>query len=135
MFEIKNNSLIPLFEATISAGFPSAADHGIQEYLDLNRHLVKHPAATFFVKVEGDSMILAGIHSGDTLIVDKALEAKSGNVIVAIYNGEFTVKRLLKKDDRLFLIPENPRYPQLEIKEESEFCIWGVVTYVLHPLR
>lgn len=116
----------------VQAGFPAPAEGAIESTLDLNAHLIKHPAATFFVRVRGDSMQCAGIASGDILIVDRALQAASGTIILAIVNGEFTVKRFLKKENKILLAPENPAYPLWEITEETDFQIWGVVTYVIH---
>jgi len=135
-----NNNLnkikLPLYHTRISAGFPSPAEDYIDKKLDLNEHLIKHPSATFYVKVEGDSMIGAGIFSGDMLIVDRALEAINKKIIVAVVDGEFTVKRLIikkrKNIDKIFLQPENNNYPTIEILEEMEFEIWGVVTNVIH---
>jgi DNA polymerase V len=125
---------LPLFETTIAAGFPSPAEDSIDKKLDLNEFLIKHPAATFFVKVEGDSMIDAGIHSGDILIVDRALEARNDKIVIAVLNGELTVKRVRKRKDSLFLIAENPDFPAIEITPEMDFEIWGVVTNVIHPV-
>jgi DNA polymerase V len=99
---------------------------------DLNKQLVKHPTATFFVRVTGDSMIDAGIHSGDTLIVDRSLEPKNGSIVIAVLNGELTVKRLSKESNKLYLMPENQNYDPIEILEETQFEIWGVVTNVIH---
>ncbi len=96
--------------------------------LDLNERLVRHPAATFFVRVEGDSMIGAGIHSGDILVVDRSMEPTDRSIVVAVLNGELTVKRLWRKNGRVRLEPENPDYPVIEIAEGEELIIWGVVT-------
>jgi DNA polymerase V len=108
----------PLFMAPVTAGFPSPAEDYIEGRLDLNRYLIKHPAATFFVKVAGDSMIDAGIHPGDIAVVD----------------GELTVKRIRIKNGRIRLMPENENYKPIEIEKEMKFDIWGVVTNVIHPL-
>src|SRR4030042_2355696 len=118
----------PIFMATVPAGFPSPAADYEEDKLDLNRHLVKNPAATFFVRVTGDSMIGAGIHHGDLLIVDRSLEPKDKDVVVAVVSGEFTVKRIRLKNRRIFLEPENSDYFTQEITEEIEFEVWGVVT-------
>lgn len=115
----------------VAAGFPSPADDFLEDKLDLNEKLIKHPAATFFVRVAGNSMIKAGIHSGDLLIVDRSLEPRSGSIVVAVLNGDFTVKRISKKGDKLFLMPENPRYQPIEITDDSNFQVWGVVTNVI----
>jgi DNA polymerase V len=125
---------LPLFLVYISAGFPSPADEYIEGRLDLNRHLIKHPAATFFVRVTGDSMLNAGIHPGDLLLVDRALEPTCGRVVIAVVNGELTVKRLRRYKGRLYLVPDNQDYPPLEIDEAMDFHVWGVVTTVIHPV-
>lgn len=124
----------PLFLARIAAGFPSPADDYIEKHLDLNEHLVKHPSATFFLKVEGDSMINAGIHNGDILIVDRSLEASDKKIIVAVVNGELTVKRVRKEKGKLFLVPENDDFTPLCVTEEMDFQVWGVVTSVIHKV-
>jgi DNA polymerase V len=124
----------PLYTCPVSAGFPSPAEDYLEGKLDLNEFLVKHPAATFFVRVSGDSMIRAGIHPGDLLIVDRSLEPTHGRVIIAVINGELLVKRLDKRGKHLSLIADNPNYPPLQITEETEFQTWGVVTNVIHPL-
>ncbi len=122
----------PLFLSEVPAGFPSPADDYIEQKLDLNRHLIKHPAATYFVRVSGDSMIEAGIHSKDILIVDRALEPKDKSVIIAVLNGELTVKRFRNIEGKVFLYPENKNYAPIPITEETNFENWGVVTYVIH---
>ena len=124
----------PLFLIPVSAGFPSPADSYIENQLDLNKLLIRHPAATFFVKVKGDSMIEAGIHSGDILIVDRALEATDKKVVIAVIDGELTVKRIRIIEGRIFLLPENQDYSPTEITDEVSFEIWGVVTNVIHTL-
>jgi DNA polymerase V len=123
-----------LFLVPVSAGYPSPADDYLDSALDLNQHLIKHPAATFFVRVAGESMREAGIHSGDVLIVDRALPPSDGSVVIAAVNGELTVKRLLKRHGTLLLMPENQQYPPLPITETTAFEVWGVVTYVIHQL-
>jgi DNA polymerase V len=124
---------LPVFLGRLPAGFPSPADDYIEGKLDLNRHLIKHPAATFFVRVTGD-MTGAGIHSGDLLIVDRSLEAVDGNVVVAALDGELTVKRLHRRDKTLRLLPANMNYQPIEIQDQQSFEIWGVVTNVIHAL-
>lgn len=124
----------PLFLSKVPAGFPSPADDYLEGKLDLNEHLIKHKAATFFVRVTGDSMLGAGIHDGDLLIVDRALEAQDKSVVVAVVNGEFTVKRIKKEHGRVWLMPENKNYQPLEMQEGSELEVWGVVTNVIHKL-
>ncbi|HQP31780.1 MAG TPA: translesion error-prone DNA polymerase V autoproteolytic subunit [Deltaproteobacteria bacterium] len=131
-FEGRTHLEVPLFTAGVSAGFPSPADDFIDRSLDLNEYLIKHPAATFFVRVEGSSMIGSGIHPGDILIVDKALEPYDGSIVIAVVNGEFTVKRFKRERGRCWLIPENPAYAPIEIVGDMQLEVWGVVTYVIH---
>ncbi|MDE2009138.1 MAG: translesion error-prone DNA polymerase V autoproteolytic subunit [Candidatus Omnitrophica bacterium] len=125
---------LPLYLSSIKAGFPSPAEDYLDKKLDLNEHLIKHPTSTFFVKVKGDSMVGTGINSGDILIVDRSIEAKSGKVVVVILNGEFTVKRYQKRQDRVFLLAENPEYGPIEIVDGMDFEIWGVVLHVIHSV-
>jgi len=125
---------LPLFSDRVAAGFPSPADDHLENKLDLNEHLVKHPAATFFVRVEGRSMIGAGIHPDDILVVDRSVEAVNGHIVVAAVDGELTVKRLHYHRARLFLEPENPDYDPIEITGETDLVVWGVVTNVIHKV-
>jgi DNA polymerase V len=118
----------PLLAWPVMAGFPSPADDYLEGRIDLNEHLIKHPAATFFVRVSGDSMTGAGIDDGDLLIVDRAAEVTSGSIVVARIHDEFTLKRVRKDGSRVFLVPENKAYPSIEITEGSDFEIWGRVT-------
>ena len=124
----------PLFACGVAAGFPSPADDYIDRGLDLNELLVQHPAATFFVRVAGDSMTGAGIHDQDILVVDRSLAAASGRIVIAIVNGELTVKRLLCRGNTLQLVAEHPDYPPLAVTEEMGFEVWGVVTAAIHRL-
>jgi DNA polymerase V len=126
---------IPLFASEVAAGFPSPAEGYLEETLDLNQLLISHPAATFFVRASGDSMIGAGIHSGDVLVVDRALEPKHRDIVIAALHGEFTVKRLLLKGKTVTLAPENPAFPLIPIGPEEQLHIWGVVTYVIHKAQ
>jgi DNA polymerase V len=124
----------PLFLSKVPAGFPSPADDYLEGGLDLNEHLIKHKAATFFVRVSGDSMTGAGIHDGDLLIVDRALEAQDKSVVIAVVNGEFTVKRIRKDNSRVWLMPENVNFQPMEMTEGCELEIWGVVSKVIHDV-
>ncbi len=124
----------PLFLVPVSAGFPSPAEDYIEGNLDLNQYLIKHPAATFFVKVTGNSMIDAGIHDGDILIVDRSLKPVDKKVVIAVVNGELTVRRIRVTKGKVVLISENREYQPLQIEEEMDFEVWGVVTNVIHPL-
>ena len=116
----------------VPAGFPSPAQGYYSGPVDLNRHLMRDPTATFLVRVSGDSMTGAGIFDGDELVVDRGLDAHDGAVVVAVVNGELTVKRLLRSEGRTALLPENPAYPVIELSELDELMIWGVVTRCLH---
>ncbi|MCA9400315.1 MAG: translesion error-prone DNA polymerase V autoproteolytic subunit [Candidatus Omnitrophica bacterium] len=125
----------PAFLNPVHAGFPSPADDYLETSLDLNEHLVAHPSATFFVKVSGDSMTGAGIFSGDLLVVDRSLEPVNNDIVLAIFENEFTVKRFCRRGGRILLIPENPHYVPIEIGEGQDFEIWGVVAHVIHSTR
>jgi DNA polymerase V len=119
----------PLLQSSVSAGFPSPAENHIESVLDLNRHLVKHPIATFYVRVQGDSMIDAGIAPNSILVVDRAIEAEDGDIVVARLDNEFCVKRLRIKDGKVWLIAENVDYQPITITDEMEFEVWGKVTW------
>ena len=123
---------IPFYGASVAAGFPSPADDYVEKRLDLNELLINKPAATFFVRAEGESMLGAGIHPDDILVVDRSVHAGVGKIIVCALDGELTVKRLRSKEGKLVLAPENPNYPDIPIKEEVDMVIWGVVTSVIH---
>jgi len=124
----------PYFEGKVPAGFPSPAADYEENQLDLNKHLIKNPAATFFVRVSGDSMTGAGINDGDLLIVDRSLDPKNKNVVIAVIDGELTVKRIRIRRKKIYLEPENENYSTQEISQESDFQVWGVVTNVIHSL-
>ena len=126
---------LPLYGSKVSAGFPSPADDHMEGMLDLNAHLIKHPAATFFVRASGHSMVNAGIHENDILIVDRSITPTHGKIVIAAMDGQLTVKRLHQtKGGKLWLMPENPDFKPIEVKEGSEVTIWGVVTNVVHAL-
>ncbi len=124
---------IPLFIEAIVAGFPSPAQDYVEQALDLNKLCIKHPAATFFVRVKGESMLDAGIYPDDILVVDRALQARHGDVVIACLHGELTVKRLHTRPS-LRLLACNPAYPPIDIPEAAELDIFGVVTYAIHNL-
>ena len=130
---IKNTQInIPVFLDKVSAGFPSPATDYMENKLDLNEYLIKHPAATFIVRTSGSSMTSASICSGDLLIVDRSIVPKNNNIVIASIFGDLTVKKLKKKEKSLFLVSSNDDYPSIEVKEEMECFIWGVVTYIIH---
>jgi len=130
----KTKLIRPLLGSNIPAGFPSPAQDYIEDRLDLNEYLIKHPSATYFVRVDGYSMIEAGIFPDDILIVDRALEAVNKKVVIAVLNGELTVKRLIIKNNIYYLKPDNPEFDAIEVTAEDQFSVWGVVTYVIHKL-
>ena len=125
---------IGLHLTTIAAGFPSPADDYIEDKLDLNNYLVKHPSATFFVRVVGESMIGAGIHNNDILIVDRSIEPRHNKIIVVALDGQMTVKRLYRRQKKTILMPENKLFKPIEVVDSTSMLIWGVVTNVIHSL-
>ena len=125
---------IPLLSDSVSAGFPSPADDYIEENIDLNEYLIVNPFSTFFLRVKGHSMINSGIKDQDLIIVDKSIIPKPGNIVIAMIDGEFTVKRLAKKNDRLYLKAENSNYPDCNLYNHNDVQIWGVVIYSIHSL-
>ena len=130
---MKQNEVFPQAAWQDAADFPSVAGNGVEEPTDLNSVLVHRPAATFFVRVIGDSMIGSGIQSGDILVVDKSLEAGDGSIIIAVLDGDFTVKQFrLWKDGSAWLVPANPQFKPINVKGREDFSIWGVVTANIH---
>ncbi len=135
LLPIENLKLpLPLFLESVSAGFPSPADDYIEGKLDLNDYLVRNKLSTFFVRVTGDSMKDVGIYSGDLLIVDRSLTPKEASIVIAIINGELLVKRMHHENNKLYLLPENKNYQALEVTQEMNFDVWGVVTNVIHSV-
>ena len=124
----------PLYASSVKAGFPSPAEDYAEQHLDLNTHLIAHPAATFFLRVSGDSMMNAGIFNGDLLIVDRSLEPTPGKIVIAAVNGELTVKRLQKTGKRIFLVAENEAYSPIKLTDSDQIQLWGVVTHNVHAL-
>lgn len=134
MSEKVSEKKLPLFSEAVAAGFPSPAADFCEARLDLNELCVQHPAATYFVRAQGDSMLEAGIFPGDVLVVDRSLSAKHGDIVIASFNGELTVKRLETKPV-LRLMPMNRKYGPIEIPEDTDIEIFGVATTVVHSLR
>ena len=126
---------IPFAFSPVHAGFPSPADDYLEPDLDVNALIIRHKEATFFVRVTGDSMQDAGIREGDVLVVDRAENATHNAIIIAVINGEFTVKRLYHKGNAVYLVPANARYRPIEITAEMQFQIWGVVTFCIHRMK
>lgn len=125
---------LPLYLSPVEAGFPSPADDFLDRRLDLHKFLVRNESATFFLRAHGESMINAGIHDGDLLVVDRSESAGHNRIVIAAVDGELTVKRLIRRRNRVLLAPENPDYPEIDITEHEYVHIWGVVTYVVHKL-
>ena len=132
--EKANIHLLPLQSYKIQAGFPTFADDSIEDNIDLNTYLIKHPAATFFVRVTGDSMLGAGIHDNDLLIVDRSITPSNRKIVIAVIEGDLTVKRLIIKSSGAYLYAENDEFLPIKINSETGTHIWGVVTNVIHPL-
>ena len=128
-------SLIPLVKETISAGFPSPAEDYIELGIDLNKHLIRNPISTFFMRVSGNSMNNAGIYNNDLLIIDRSINPKPGHVVVALLDGEFTLKRLIKKKDNYYLKADKENYPTINLYEYIDIHIWGVAIYSIHELQ
>ena len=124
----------PLFVAPVSAGSPSTAEDWVEGRLDLNRYLIRHPDSTFYLRVSGDSMELAGISADDILIVDRACEADDGDIVIARINDELTIKRLRIVGGEVWLVPESEHYHPIRITEAMEFEVWGKVMHVIHSL-
>jgi len=130
----RTQRFLPLAGERVAAGFPSPADDYVEVGIDLNDQLIRHPTSTFFLRVSGDSMIGAGIHDGDLLVVDRSLDPRPGRVVVAVLDGAFTLKRLARYRGRLRLEAANPEYPALELHRCGDVQIWGVAIHVIHPL-
>jgi DNA polymerase V len=127
--------LLPLFSNAISAGFPTPADDQLEDCIDLNRYLISQPASTFFMRFEGEPMLESGLQNGDLLIVDRSVEPTDSKIVVAAINGELVVRHLRKSRRQLRLLSENPSCPTICITKDTEFQIWGVVTYVIRTLH
>lgn len=134
MADNKTDRKIPLFTDAVAAGFPSPATDYCESTLDLNELCIKHPAATYFVRAQGDSMIDAGIFADDVIVVDRSLTAKHGDIVIAVLSGELTVKKLETKP-RLRLLPMNSKYAPVEIPDDTDVEIFGVATIVVHSLK
>ncbi len=131
-FIAEGKQTCPLYASHVKAGFPSPAEDYAEQHLDLNTHLIAHPAATFFLRVSGNSMINAGIFNGDLLIVDRSLEPANGKIVIAAVNGELTVKRLKKTKEGVFLVAENSEYAPIVLEASDQVQLWGVVIYTIH---
>ena len=130
--EMGDTKQIDLYSYHIPAGFPSPAEDFLEKRLDLNEFLIKNQASTFLARVKGNSMVKAGIFDGDILVIDRSVEPSHGRIVLGVLNGEFTVKRIEKKGNKVILKPENDKYSPIELTHEMNFQIWGVVTYAIH---
>ncbi len=133
--DLSSHLPLPYADGGIQAGFPSPADNYITESFDLNRELVRHPAATFYGRVSGDSMIEEGIEPGDILVIDRSIEPDSGDLAVCCIDGEFTLKRIRLEKNRVWLIPSNEMFDPILVTPENEFSVWGVVTHTVKAYR
>ena len=134
-FEQLNLNDIKLAEPLVPAGFPSPADDFIEMEINLQDYIVKNKEATFCVKVEGSSMTKAGINTGDIMIVDRSLTPKHNDIVLAVIDGDFTVKRLAVNDNSVYLVPENDSFSPIKITESMDFQIWGIITHIIHRAR
>ena len=125
---------LPFFEAKVSAGFPSPAEDYTDKSIDLNKELIKNPYSTFLARVKGFSMKDAGIEPDDILVIDKSLEPENKKIAVCFIDGEFVLKRIKTDKDCVWLMPENSDFKPIKITEENDFCVWGIVTYVIKKL-
>ena len=121
--------------SSISAGFPSPAEDFSELSISLDKHLIQNPSATFMAYANGNSMVDAGIHHGDILIIDKSLNARDGDIIIAVLHGEFTVKQLSIINNTFFLLPKNPKYSPVKISDDMDFEVWGIVSYSIRKHR
>jgi DNA polymerase V len=129
-----SHALIPFFMMPVAAGFPSPADDFMEPGLDFNQYLIRHPAATYCLRVSGESMLGAGIHNGDLLVIDKAIPPEHGKVVIASLDGRFTCKRLIKDKGRYFLFADNETFKPIALTDGNDWEVWGVATYVIHRL-
>jgi len=133
--EIPSARLFPLAIETISAGFPSPAEDYIELGIDLNKYLIKNPISTFFLRVSGNSMNNAGIYNNDLLIIDRSINPHPGHIVVALLDGEFTLKRLVKEENSYYLKADKENYPAINLYEYINVEIWGVATYSIHDIQ
>ena len=134
-FEQLNLNDLKLAEPLVPAGFPSPADDFIEMEINLQDYIVKNKEATSCVKVEGSSMTKAGINTGDIMIVDRSLTPKHNDIVLAVIDGDFTVKRLAVNDNSVYLVPENDSFSPIKITESMDFQIWGIITHIIHRAR
>jgi DNA polymerase V len=132
--EIGEELFIPVLSSGISAGFPSPAMDFMDVSIDLNQLMIKHPSATFFGRVQGSSMLDAGISDGDLLVIDRSLSPANNKIAVCFIDGEFTIKRIQKETDCCWLLPANEKYKPIKVTAENDFLVWGIVTHVVKKM-
>lgn len=128
---VETNLEIPFFQEGISAGFPSPALDFEDLKIDLNKHLIRNPSATFFGKVKGQSLKNAGIEDGDLMVIDRSAQPLNNKIAVVFLDGEFTAKRIQKRGNEIWLVPENEAYQPIKLDPDNQFLVWGIVTYVI----
>ncbi|MDE6135375.1 MAG: translesion error-prone DNA polymerase V autoproteolytic subunit [Muribaculaceae bacterium] len=133
--DLSTSVSLPFADAGIQAGFPTPAQDYITETIDLNREIVRHPAATFYGRVAGKSMIDEGIEPGDLLVIDRSLEPTDGDLAVCCLDGEFTLKRIRLRPGAVWLIPSNEEFDPILVTPDRQFEIWGVVTHTIKNNR
>lgn len=133
--DLSSHLALPYADEGIQAGFPSPAQDYISESIDLNRELIRHPASTFYGRVSGDSMIGDGIEPGDILVIDRSIEPSDGDLAVCSLDGDFTLKRIALSDGNVRLIPSNEAFDPILVTQDSQFEVWGVVTYTIKRHR
>lgn len=133
--DITSSLPLPYADEGIKAGFPSPAQDYMEQAIDLNKEIVKHPASTFYGRVTGDSMRDEGIEEGDILVIDKSLELMDDDLAVCFLDGEFTVKRVRLEPNAAWLVPSNTSYPLIKVTKDNEFIVWGIVTYTIKKNR
>ncbi len=133
--EVSSELPLPYADGGIKAGFPSPAQDYMEQAIDLNKELIKHPASTFYGRVKGDSMIDANVHDGDILVIDKSLDPQNGDMAVCYIDGEFTIKYIKIEKDVIWLVPANEEYKPIKVTIENDFLIWGIVTYCIQSKR
>jgi DNA polymerase V len=129
--EVGKELFLPVLSAGISAGFPSPAMDFMDVSIDLNQLMIKHPSATFFGRVQGTSMLDAGISDGDLLVIDRSLSPANNKIAVCFIDGEFTIKRIQKEVDCCWLMPANEKYKPIKVTKDNDFLVWGIVTHVI----
>lgn len=133
--DLQSEVALPYADGGIQAGFPNIAQDYLEQTIDLNKELIRHPASTFYGRVKGDSMIDANVHDGDILVIDKSLDPQDGDMAVCYIDGEFTIKYIKIEKDIIWLVPANDNFKPIKVTIENDFLIWGIVTYCIKNVR